>query len=426
MKKIIAGCLLAASLTVSAAFGAGFGVKNGTEFDLTPPLAKVTYKSGKTAELTVGVGSGLYHSPYDEANIVYSVTDRGPNIDCPVTEKLTGSVLCEKGKVFPVPSFVPSIYKIKITEKGAEILEIIPMKDSSGKKISGISNPLAAADTENSYDVNGAELTLDPAGVDTEAIVKLKDGSFWLADEYGPSIIHVAPDGVILSRYVPVGLEADYKKAGYPVYGTLPAVLMKRHLNRGAESIAVSPDEKFIYFAMQSPLDNPSAAAYKASTSVRIFKADAATGKPAGEYIYEIDSPETFAADNVKKTQKQSDVKVSEMAALGMDRLLVLERISKTTKFYIVELKSGENILGSKWDAAASENTLELMKNSEAAGIRPLSKKIAYNSDTDGELTDKIEGMALMGGKTVVLINDSDFGIAGDGTKIKVVEMNIR
>ena len=43
--------------------------------------------------------------------------------------------------------------------------------------------------------------------MDTEAIaLDSRDGSFWLGEEYGPSIVHAAADGTLLMRITPKGL----------------------------------------------------------------------------------------------------------------------------------------------------------------------------------------------------------------------------
>ncbi len=77
-------------------------------------------------------------------------------------------------------------------------------------------------------------------------MVKLSDGSFRLSDENAPGLIHVAADGKVIKRLVPAGSEGDFKDAKYAIEGKLPAILVKRQSNRGIESLAMSPDEKFL------------------------------------------------------------------------------------------------------------------------------------------------------------------------------------
>jgi hypothetical protein len=105
----------------------------------------------------------------------------------------------------------------------------------------------------------------------------------------------------------------------------------------------VSPDEKYLFFAMQSPLANPNNAAYKGSDLVRIFKMELHDQELVGEYVYKMEKPEVYLKDNENKSRKQSDVKVSEMVGLGSDEVIILERISKSTRLYKVEMEDADN-----------------------------------------------------------------------------------
>jgi hypothetical protein len=232
----------------------------------------------------------------------------------------------------------------------------------------------------------------------------------------------VSATGEVISRLVPMGVDAELSLANYDVYGTLPQILSKRKLNRGIESIAVSPDEQYLYFIMQSPLANPNSGAYKQSRNVRLFKVDRVSQTVIGEYVYHLDLPETFISD---KSTKQSNVKVSEMVAYGNDKLIVLERISATTKLYMVDLSKAKNILNSEWDSIATTPSLEQSSNLASIGITPLTKILLLDSDLHmpGQLPVKIEGVALIDGKRLVLTNDSDFGISGETSKIVSVNL---
>jgi hypothetical protein len=398
-----------------------------TSNDSMLKLRPVAFEGGRTLELTVGIGSGAFRHPDAPRDIIQTVSDRGPNFTCKDGVKITGlsqQKLCGKTKgarIYPVPEYAPTIYTVKIGTDGRfRVIEALPLKDRDGKPLNGLLNPLTKAKTEIPFDRKGRRLAQDPSAVDAEALVKLKDGSYWIADESAPSIIHVGPDGRVIKRLVPAGTEGDFKGANYTVEGKLPAILYKRHTNRGIESIAISPDERFLYFAMQSPLDNPDAAAYRKGRNIRLFKFDRGAEKTVGEYVYVMDAPGTFTLDNVKKARKQNDVKISEMSGLGLDRLLVLERISKTTKLYEIDLARATNILGGKWDDAATKPSLE-QTAAAVAGIKTTPKSLFFSTDDHKGLPDKIEGIAHLGDGSLALINDDDFGIEGARTKIIVI-----
>jgi hypothetical protein len=266
----------------------------------------------------------------------------------------------------------------------------------------------------------GKVLADDADNFDLEGIVRLSDGTFWVADEMGPSIALLSADGRILKRHVPADAADDYRTSEAEIVANLPAVLSKRAGNRGFESIAISPDEQFLYTIMQNPLANPDMRTYQNAKNSRIFKIERMTGKLVGEYVYRLDDPMTFGAD---PSDKQNDPRISEMTALGMDRLLVLERTEKTTKLHEINLAGATNILGSKWDDAATRPSLETSNDLTGTDIIPVSKTLRF--DTFISLKDapeKIEGMAFLGDGTLVLINDNDFAIRGDETKVILVK----
>lgn len=386
------------------------------------PLDSLEVGEGSTLALDVGIGSGAFHLAGERDELIYTVTDRGPNIKTKDAEKVhLKGMDGKKGKIFPVPGFTPAIYAIEVGADGYNVKQTIKLKGTDGLQISGLSN----ADTEAAWDINGKELDYDPDGVDAEALVKLKDGSFWIGEEYGPSLLHVAADGRVLVRWVPEGVGGTLQGADYPVDEKLPAILRARKLNRGIESIAISPDEQFLYFALQSPLAHPDTDAYRKSVNVRVFKIDRLKEEVIGEYVYTMDEPDSFVKDNAKKKRKQSDVKISEMTSVGTDKLVVLERINKTTKFYLVDLASATNIYGSAYDDVATRPSLEQSSIVELGSTRVLSKKLLFSTDNGDDMPAKIEGMAHIGGNRWIMVNDNDFGIFGDKTYLVPLTMAI-
>jgi hypothetical protein len=422
--------LIATGLLASAAAAnAGDMVKVFEGKDAKLQLGKVEFAGGKTLDLSVGVGSGLFHVPGDPADEFYGLTDRGPNIDCSASEEITGvptAQACggdDKAKLFPRPDFVPSIGKLKLNEDGTyATTDWIELKDAAGKTITGLSNPLKAAKTEAAYDTNGKQLPFDPNGLDTEGLVRLADGTFWIGEEYGPSLVHVAADGKIIERLVPPGVDKDLSGATYKVTGSLPAILAKRQLNRGIEGIALAPDESALYAIVQNPLANPDADAYKKAVATRILKLDLKSQQVVGEYVYTLDAPTTFKQD---KSDKQSDVRISELSAVGVDQLIVLERIAKTTKLQAIDLSGATNILGTDWDKVGTSPSLEQTAAADLAskGITPVTKKLWLDSSDYAELPEKVEGVAIADKNELVLINDDDFGI--DGAKTRIVRITM-
>ncbi len=361
--------------------------------------------TNKFLKFDIGIGSGAYHYKDDASNVFYTITDRGPNIKCKDSKKLLDIKVCEKGKIFPVANFTPTIYKIKLFKNYYKVLQKIQIKDRDGNHVSGVSNQ----NTENAYNIKGEKIPFDAQGIDPEALVKLSDGTFWIGEEYGASLLHVSKDGRILKRVVPSGFEANIKNANYEISSSLPQIISKRPLNRGIESIAISQDENFLYFSMQSPLANPDKKAYKSSNIVRMFKYNIKEDKITAEYLYKLDKATSFSLDSKKK---QNGVKISEMVCIGNDEFIILERMTKTTKFYKVKFKN--SVLDSKWDDIATSPSLEQSSNVKQI----MNKELVLDTSTLENMPKKIEGIAYVDENHWILINDNDFGIYKDKTYI--------
>jgi hypothetical protein len=424
MIRMFQSAALVAGMAVQAA---AMDVTVLTQNDPAQRMAPITMPGGKVLNYTVGIGSGAFRHPSDPGNILWTVGDRGPNMTCAEAGNLLGKEIadaCRKlsnGRVYPAPGYAPSIYKVELDlgAKSFRVIETIPVKTKSGKPITGLLNPQTKATKDTGVDLAGNVLPDHADNLDLEGIVRLSDGTFWIGEEMGPSIAELSADGRILRRFVPANQVADYKGSEAEIIGALPSILSKRQGNRGIESIAISPDEQFLYFIMQNPLANPNAAAYAQAKNARLFKFDRRAGRLVGEWVYQLDDPQSFALD---PSDKQNDPRISELTALGLDRLLVLERTEKTTKLHEITLEGASNILGSPWDSEATAPSLELQNDLSKTGVTPVRKTLRFDQARDfKEAPEKIEGVTFLPDGAMVLINDNDFGIRGDETRILIV-----
>jgi len=394
-----------------------------TSDDTLLRIGQFTFEGGKTLNLTVGIGSGAWRGPKDPANVIWTVGDRGPNIACSEFKQIVGMEFApckgvQNGRVYPTPSYSPSIYRVMLLDNATfRVTDVITLKDRDGNPLSGMLNPLKTAATENAMDGTGKPLPRELNGFDAEGIVRLADGTFWIGDENGPSIAHFSADGRMIARHVPQGTEAEFAGTKYDVKGTLPAILAKRAINRGIESMAISPDENFLYFIMQNALANPDVKTYQVAKNIRLFKIERASMKVVGEYVYTLDDPMSFGRDPSKR---QNDPRISELMAISLDRLVVLERTELTTKLYEVALDGATNIIGTRWDDAATSPSLEA-STVEDAKITALQKILRFDTAKFTDIVGKTEGMALLGDGSLVIINDDDYGIAGGRTQIVVL-----
>jgi hypothetical protein len=413
--------LLAATMLAISAAAAEVTVRTYLSDDTLLRIGPYTAEGGKTLNLTVGIGSSAFRRPSDPPNVIWTLGDRGPNIACSDMKETTGVELTcrevKNGRIYPTPSYTPSIYRVMLLDGTFRVTDVITLKDRDGHPLNGMPNPLRTATTETPLDGAGKPLQQDVRGIDAEGLVVLSDGTFWIGEENGPSLAHFGADGRMIVRHVPAGTEGDFAGAPYETVGSLPAILAKRQANRGIEAAAVSPDERFLYFIMQNPLANPDTAAYQKARNTRLFKIERATMRVVGEYVYTLDDPQSFRRD---PSSKQNDPRISEMMAIGLDRLIIDERTELTTKLHEVDLAGATNIAGSRWDDAATRPTLE-QSDLATAGIVPLKKTLRFDTADHPEVVGKTEGMTLLGDGALALINDDDFGISGARTQIAVI-----
>ncbi|WP_284179156.1 esterase-like activity of phytase family protein [Rhabdaerophilum sp. SD176] len=391
------------------------------------PLGVVTFPNGKAMNLTVALGSAAFRHPKDPPGRLWLMTDRGPSIPCVDAKRMIGiepEQACpadRNGRIYPLAGFVPSIYAVDIgQDQVARINVFVPFKGKSGRPVSGRPNAAGGnGRAEGIFATDGRALPPDPSGIDPEAFIRLQDGSYWVAEEFGPSLLEVAPDGTVRRRLVPSNAAADFKDADYEIVPNLPPIMRQKGQNRGFEGLAVSPDEKFLYVMMQSPLANPDVQVLQTSRNVRLWKIERETGAIAGQFFYQLDMPAAFRADREGRERSQQDVHVSEIVALRPDRLLILERIDKTSRLFIVALDEA-NRVPPEFDSAEMNPSLEALSGETLAlrGLKPLPKILILDTDSVPGLPAKIEGVAVMAPDELILVNDNDFGIDGVRTQM--------
>ncbi|MBX3654112.1 MAG: esterase-like activity of phytase family protein [Ramlibacter sp.] len=381
-----------------------------------------------------GFGSAMAPHP-DKAGYFYAMTDRGPNA-------ATAAGVTPSGIIFLMPDYTPRIGLFKLTSEGkAELVSTILLKDPKGRAITGLPNKNFGSTGETPYNLDGSVVQLDPdgdgikgydeSGLDSEGLVAMKDGSFWVSDEYGPHIVHFDATGKEIERINPFAADPR-NKAGR----TLPAELATRWPNRGMEGLAITPDGKTLVGMMQSNLYNPSSAIGSINLA-RIVTINIETGATA-QYLYRQDA---------------AGLANSEIVALSATRFLVVERdtgffgiTSGTVRknIYRIDLAGATNVdksnsallAGNASLSASSANGLLLSGKTleqtvkdggttgnfaagwdqlAAAGIQPVSKALVYDAvASQGYPHDKMEGLWVIDANRLAIINDDDFAIAPD------------
>lgn len=376
-------------------------------------LADIALPKG-SLRVTLGLGSGLSRRPGDAPGRLWALADRGANLKIKLAveryglERLRPLLALEGAKVLPRPDVGPTIAELVVEGDEVRFVRALPLRTPAGRGMSGL--PLPGGGMEPTFDIDGRRLEPD-GGADTEALAAMSDGGFWVADEYGPSLIYVDAEGVARRRWTPAGVEGDCDPPLEPI---LPAIAARRRLNRGFEALAVSPDQAVLYAAFQSPLDHGDDDGR--SRHVRIWKIDAANAVVVGQYVYPLDRPGSFERDRKDGDVERRDLKVCELVCIGQDRLLVLERVSRSAKVYRIEL-AGPGAPAAHLDVA-TRPTLEQMsaRDLAAAGVPVLDKTLLLSTDEADEIVADLEGMAALTAHELVLVNDNDFGTEGAET----------
>lgn len=346
----------------------------------------------------------------------YGLTDRGPNGDGPNVPSLDG---VKGSKIFPSPSFTPSLGIITIGKNGAVLRSTTPLiaKDSD-KKTTGQPIPFGAIGNSaevpvtDSLKYEAAKATFDINGLDTEAVlVDKKRNVLWISDEYGPFIAKINPaTGKILAKY--------------DTSNGLPTIFNKRRANRGMEGLALDTTTDKLHGFLQSPLSDGKAyyAVTKKNEDVEKFAGltrwiefDPTTGATTRMYAYPIDGAEYDKG-------RTGNAKLGDVVALGNGKFIVIEQGAGAdgkvfNKLVLVEIGNATDIGAAGFNPATSDLEKSSMgavavNGADWASVVPLKKTVLFDLNKAGWLAEKAEGLTVVDDYTLALANDNDFGLS--------------
>lgn len=393
--------------------------------------------------LSAGVGIGglsdlAVSATTSDVISLWTITDRGPN----GTTKVDG----RSARTLVAPEFVPALVLVRVEHGGsqaaratASVEKVVPLVTPKHGPLSGRPR-VPDAESPIVHPESLEPVAADPHGVDTEAIVPLGDGTFWIAEEYGPSLIHVSQEGEVLERHVPAGTEAT--GAGVAERGSLPAAYARRRDNRGFEGLAATPDGRRLWAILQSPLDDEKKKVSRKAGNVRLLAFDPRAGRPVAEHVYRLGNPAD--PDYLTKGAAPDDGKLCAIAVLAAGRLLVLEQDDDgLAHLYAVSPAGATDTLGWRPPAAAEAETLEQVVDLRAARLAPVTKKLVADltelratmaAEADGGSRPrhgplKLEGLAVLGPRHVAIVNDNDFSVhdrdpPGRASRLWVLELD--
>ena len=357
-----------------------------------------------------GIFSGLSRLPGDRDDTFYCVADRGPNGEVEIEG--------ERRRTFPVPDYSPVLYRIQVEGTSLRIVDQVGIRTRRGKPVTGLPNTDA---DETPYAFDGRQrLSLNVNGLDVEGLAMARDGTFWIADEYRPSVARVARNGKVITRWIPRGVKLA---ADTDVRAVLPSIYARRRLNRGFEGVALSPDGSRVFAVMESPLEFPDREQGRSSRMIRILVLDAHQKAPVAEHVYVADQARTLGEES------QGEIRLSDVTCVNRNTLLVVERGRRASRIYAVELGGATNILHGPWDEP--RNTRDALESLDpdqlvARRVVPVRKSLLVDLTELPGVPSKIEGLAIVDPTTLALGNDNDFGFSDFDARGRAIHTDIR
>ncbi|MCU4414401.1 esterase-like activity of phytase family protein [Acinetobacter sp. WU_MDCI_Axc73] len=426
------GVLDANEVTTSSPTCNNFPAK-GVELPYNVLKTDVDAKGVSYKIMNGGYGSDISGNPNNPLQF-YGLTDRGPNADYTNADGVSG-------KVFPILDYNPHLGLFELQADGSiKLIKTIPFQSRDGKLMTGLPNSstlggtgeiafgpdlkILTVDPSKPYDAKTNPIKTDDNGIDSEGLAALKDGTFWVSDEYGPHIVHFDANGKEIERIN--AFVNDTRRN--PKY-LLPYEFSYRRPNRGMEGLTITPDQKTLVGIIQSTMSLPDKKTNNLDIT-RIVSINLETGE-ISQYLYR---QELVGNSNCS------------LVALGGTSFLVLERDGEMPlqnakafkRVYKIDLKDATNLekvqTNTDWNQDAKlgltykERTLEQVildnldksdKTKTQSGwdllaqnnIKPARKELVIDMAAQGYPHDKMEGLWLMSNSRLGIINDDDFGL---------------
>ena len=224
-----------------------------------------------------------------------------------------------------------------------------------------------------------ADRVLTGADFDVESIVRDRDGSLWIGDEFGPWLLHFDRGGRLLSAPIPLpGVRAPENAAGNPNLGG----------SKGFEGMAHSPDGRYLYPLLEGTVagDTPG--------DLRFNEFDVRRGEYTGKrWTYRLEAPAHAIGDAIP---------------VDANRFLIIERdgaqgdAAQVKRIYLADRRDRD-----KNGVMDKTLVVDLLKIANPKGVGGFGQVFRFPFQT-------IEDVALLDGRTLAVLNDNNFpGSAG-------------
>jgi hypothetical protein len=169
--------------------------------------------------------------------------------------------------------------------------------------------------------------------LDPESFVRAPDGTFWISEEFGPFLVHVAADGKVLQPPAPVPGVRSPQNPFLSIADRLHAERPTLAASRGFEGMAISPDGSKLYALLEGAVAGDDA------QDLRIYVYDVAKQSFANRFLklrLEMPSQKVNLASLTDAAGARvypdavappaGPVSIGELKAVNDRQLLVIER----------------------------------------------------------------------------------------------------
>ncbi len=358
---------------------------------------------------------------------LYALPDRGPNgIGSVSFSDYAGRTSSFAMNFTPytsstnLPVSAASQQQLQLTQNGGFFF-----KDFNGSVTTGFDPGAPGVNsfvTQNGMNLPGSKIgsAAGKIALDAEGLRFLKDGSFYVSDEYGANVYYFNKAGQMQGVVQPPAALTPRDAAGNLSYTSLTDATTGRRLNQGLEGMDVTPDSKKLVTLLQSAAMQDSTSAQQTRTNTRLMLYDITGTKspttPIGDYVVQLpiyrSNGDGGAAD---RTAAQS-----EILALNDTQFLVLARDANglglanlPTVFksvVLVDISNATNIAGTNFETTNTPISPAGVLNSSITPVAQTEVVNILNSTQLGKfginlnnaaptaltLTEKWEGMALV------------------------------
>ena len=296
---------------------------------------------------------------------IYSLPDRGPNGVGQVTFSDYPGRVSRFGFSFTpytgsanLPADASSQNQMILTQQGGFMF-----RDFNGNLTTGLdpgTGPNGVI-TQNGIPLPGSTtgVAANKIALDAEGLRFLRDGSFYVSDEYGANVYYFNRTGQLQGVIRPPSAIIPRDAAGNLIYSSLVDATTGRRLNQGLEGMAVTPDGKRLATLLQSAtMQDTNGTNQQTRNNTRLMVYDISGAKtpstPMAEYVLELPVFNVTGTGAPNRTGAQSD-----MLALNATQFLVLSRdgnglgLTQTNPVYktilLIDTSGATNITGTNF-----------------------------------------------------------------------------